>query len=220
MFRLISNSRTWLAASLIFCAGLVFFAQRPLWHTDLWGHLSYGRMIWNSGQLPTSEPWLLIGDQREVIDTAWLSQLLLYGTETISGTGGLQLGYALTLTLMCLMIFLTAYQLSQRMFVSLLGTALFLWLEWEQFKIIRPQLAGSLFYVLLCCRFQLPLKPSLIWWLPPILLLWANLHGSFIMGLGLTGALSLTLLIISVHKTHSLTQWSRDPSFLFSASCS
>ena len=48
--------RAW--AGLTLTVGLVylFFCLRPLWHTDVWGHLSYGRLIWQTQSLPITEP--------------------------------------------------------------------------------------------------------------------------------------------------------------------
>ena len=47
----------------------VFLSHRPLWHTDLWGHLAYGRWMWEHGALPATEPFMPLA--REVpISTA------------------------------------------------------------------------------------------------------------------------------------------------------
>ncbi|HET6423976.1 MAG TPA: hypothetical protein VFG20_09855, partial [Planctomycetaceae bacterium] len=72
--------------------GIVFFVfcVRPLWHTDLWGHLAYGKLIATLRALPSTEPLMPLAKGVPVIDTAWLSQLIGYGTVTTLGLAGLQ----------------------------------------------------------------------------------------------------------------------------------
>ncbi len=58
--------------------GLAFLAlsSLPLWHTDLWGHLAYGRFIWQAGSIPATEPFMPLSRGVELVDTAWLSQVI------------------------------------------------------------------------------------------------------------------------------------------------
>src|SRR4051794_10557423 len=44
-------------------------------HTDLWGHLSFGRWIVEHRELPTTDPWRDF-DAGQMVDTAWLGQTL------------------------------------------------------------------------------------------------------------------------------------------------
>ncbi|MAT14375.1 MAG: hypothetical protein CMJ46_03805 [Planctomyces sp.] len=214
MRRWFPDHRCLFAASLIFSAVLGYFAQLPLWHTDLWGHLSFGRLIWESGALPEQEPFLLLADERALVDTAWLSQLILYATEYQFGVGGLQFGFGLVIAFICTIFFVAGYRVTGHLLACLVGTGLLLWLEWVQIEIIRPQLAGTALFVLLLCRFQFPPRRDLLWWLPPILVFWANLHGSFIMGVGLTGAWFLAMVIDSIRTERNLTRWIACPDIL------
>ena len=45
-------------AGLVFAVGIIYliFCMRPLWHTDIWGHLAYGRVIYEGKSLPATEP--------------------------------------------------------------------------------------------------------------------------------------------------------------------
>src|SRR5262245_11071771 len=49
------------AAALL---GLIFvlFSYVPLWHTDVWGHLKFGRWIVEHGRLPEREPFHGLAD--------------------------------------------------------------------------------------------------------------------------------------------------------------
>src|SRR5262245_52048582 len=58
---------------------------RPLWQTDVWGHLAYGKLIWNAGALPVTEPLMPLAAGMPFVDSAWLSQLLGYGAYSAWG---------------------------------------------------------------------------------------------------------------------------------------
>ena len=76
------------ALSLVY----LFVCSRPIWHTDVWGHLSYGRSIWETGSLPATEPLLKSARGTPIVDAPWLSQLIGYAVISIPrlGLAGLQ----------------------------------------------------------------------------------------------------------------------------------
>ena len=88
-----SPVRRW-GASLV-TAGLLAVvaattAARPLYHADLWGHLAYGRFIWNHG-LPANEPLMPLSAGEAFVDFAWLAQVAGYLLHEAAGVRGLQL---------------------------------------------------------------------------------------------------------------------------------
>ena len=172
------------AASLLF----VFFSYRPLWHTDVWGHLAYGRLIWTGGGIPTTEPLMPLAEGMRFVDLAWLSQIVLFGLNSALGVAGLQLFYAATITACVAILAAVCYRQSRSALLAIGGCAFFLWVEWQQLTIIRPQLAGMVCYMALLAMLHTErLKPRWIA-IPLLFVVWANLHGSFIMGLVLLGA--------------------------------
>src|SRR3990172_4798801 len=62
---------------------------RPLWHTDLWGHLAYGRLIWQTRSIPETEPFLPLAVGVRLVDTAWLGQWIGYAVYRGFGLTGL-----------------------------------------------------------------------------------------------------------------------------------
>ncbi|MBX3440094.1 MAG: hypothetical protein KF861_21570, partial [Planctomycetaceae bacterium] len=76
----------------------VVLSYQPLWHTDVWGHLSYGRWIWEQGRLPSSEPLMPLARGIPFVDTAWLTQVGGYALFRRFGVTGLQMYYAATIT--------------------------------------------------------------------------------------------------------------------------
>ena len=73
----------------------------PLYHTDLWGHLAYGRWIWENGRLPVTEPLLPLAQGMPMVDTAWLSQLIALGFFRRFGITAMQFLYAASITTAC-----------------------------------------------------------------------------------------------------------------------
>ena len=181
------------AAMLTALLALFFWrlCSRPLFHTDLWGHLSYGRWIWQHGALPTTEPFLPLAQGVSIIDTSWLAQLLGFAVYAVTGPAGLQCAMALCITGTLALIAYSLYHRTHRASMAALGIGVCLWLATQQFcvgwrempTLIRPQVLGVLIYTWMFCRVisGAPLRRD--WILIPLATcLWANLHGSFVMG--------------------------------------
>ena len=73
----------WGLHCVVFCA---VFADRPLWHTDLWDHINYGRSILSHSTLPDVEPLLSLSAE-PMTWTAWGSQVFAALTMTLGGYG-------------------------------------------------------------------------------------------------------------------------------------
>lgn len=193
--------------SAMFCA----FSHRPLWHTDLWSHLLYGEMIWQSKSIPSVETIMPLAEGTPIIDTAWLSQLIAHAVQESAGLAGLQLLYAACLTVIFAQLLIALYRKTESVCFSCLGLMVFAWITWWQFLVIRPQLAGVVGYLIL---FQILLRRT--WsrtnwlWVPLIFLLWANLHGSFVVGLVLIGCDCAGRVIDLFGKTRRITSLYHD----------
>ncbi|MCA9112079.1 MAG: hypothetical protein KDA52_19150, partial [Planctomycetaceae bacterium] len=172
--------------------GLLYLvlSYQPLWHTDIWGHLSYGRWIWEQGRLPDVEPLMPLSIGMTYIDTAWLSQLMGYGLYRQFGVSALQMLYAASITSACTLLLIGVLRKSNsNISAGFLVILTFGIVDYQQLLIVRPQLFGlvafvGLFTLLTAFRWRTG------WWfvVPVLFVLWANLHGSFIVGLGLLAA--------------------------------
>src|SRR5262245_21485621 len=85
-----------ITALLALC--FVFFSRLPLWHTDLWGHLAYGRWIVEQHAVPRIEPLMPLSRGIPFIDLAWLSQVLGYAVISRGGAPAMQCLHAATIT--------------------------------------------------------------------------------------------------------------------------
>ena len=179
-------------AGMTLALGLVFviFCTRPIWHTDIWGHLSYGRYLCETRSLPTTEPLLPLAKGMPFVDSAWLSQVIGYwiASHPRLQIAGLQGVFALTVTLCGAMISWQVYRRTWNGWFSLLSLCTFLFVASIPLTILRPQLVGVTCYVFLLTRLCQRDHKSSDWFVYPLtFIVWANCHASFMVGLGLIG---------------------------------
>ena len=192
-------------------------ARRPLWHTDLWGHLAYGRwMIEHGGATPTTEPFLTHASDRPLVDTARWSQLIAFRLMRAGGVEALQLIYA-TLVVGCALLTVSPVLASrhrQRIPAAICGASVFLAVGWQQLLIIRPQLAGLACFVGLLALLHDP-RPSIrrVIVVGIVMGLWANLHGSFVIGWLLLGSHAVGRAADRFRRTGRWPAWKSDRVF-------
>lgn len=204
------------AAGLILSLGIVylFFCVRPIWHTDVWGHLSYGRTIWQTGAIPATEPLMPLASGMKFIDTAWLSQIIGYLTIQQLGFSGLQGLYALSITACATLLTLRTYRITRHGWFSLFASVGFLASGWATLTVIRPQLAGLVCFVVLLTQLTGRKAKARDWFVIPTLFsLWANLHGSFLLGLFLLGSFVAGRAIDLLRRTGSFAALLHDGEF-------
>jgi hypothetical protein len=162
------------------------YSVQPLHYTDLWGHLSYGRLISGAHELPSTEPFMPLAEGVPFIDTAWLTQILGYQVFSQAGPAGIQFLHAAAISV-CLALLAWRCFCRTRSFVfTALGLAVFETLNWYQFQIVRPQLAGLVCFCVLATYLTSRRLPRLYWLtIPATMAIWANMHGSFVIGLSL-----------------------------------
>jgi hypothetical protein len=166
----------------IFC----LYSRQPLYHTDMWGHLAYGRLIWATGALPATEPFMPLAQDVPLVDSAWLAQVAGFLAFSQGGPSAIQFLHALAIAICCGILTRGIYRRTRSVLWTVAGLGLFEALNWFQFRIVRPQMAG-----MVCCAVLLATLNSRRWrgayWIavPATLAVWANLHGSFVIGLGL-----------------------------------
>lgn len=182
------------AAAMVGLIAFTFllFNLRPLWHTDLWGHLSYGRHIWNTGAIPSTEPLMSLAAGNAFVDSSWLCQVLGYGAYLAAGKAALASGFAAVISLALGLLLYHVHKRTGSVFFATVAFGLAVWINWHQLAIIRPQAVGFLMFCGLFCVLQRRTWSDTNWWLlPGMFALWANIHGSFVVGLGLMGCFLL-----------------------------
>lgn len=175
-----------LLATALLVGLFVVCVRVPLSHTDLWGHLAYGRFYSEHGQFPPTEPFLKLSHNESFITTSWLTQWLGYQIHRAVGPFGLQMSYAILCTALFASIYWLAVRQTSQPWIGIAVMVLFGALEYQQLIIIRPQLAGMVCFCLLLNVLNLNAVTGRSWKRPMlvavVMLVWANVHGSFVFG--------------------------------------
>ncbi len=170
----------WLCLALFPLLALAFLI--PLTPHDYWWYLRLGRDVLHSGAVPTTDSYSFTHFGQTVFNEKWLAGVVFW---LVYSAGGLPLTFALrglvvTLTyggLWGLLRFNGAGPRLASLLILLAGLAGSN--NWS----FRPQLlVYPLFVFALWILSEWDQKPSArIWLLPVIALVWANLHGSFLL---------------------------------------
>ena len=162
---------------------------------DTWVALVSGREIVQHG-LPTVEHLTVLGQGNQWVDQQWLAQLALYGAERLGGVG--------LMVAACLLAVVAAFGLSARAaqergasprVILAFFVAAFIAAPWGV-QARTQALALPLFSVVLwlLLRDRDGERLSTLWVLP-VLCLWANLHGSVVLGALIVSAYGIQALV-------------------------
>ncbi len=173
------------------CAYYLLNAQIILGHYDLGWHLAAGDLIRQRGTVPLHDPWAFTSAGRQWFNLSWLWDVCASALFQRAGFGGLVL-----LTLACgavIVGYLALLGLSSgastlAVCIAVLSASL-LYPAFASFPNVylaaSPNLATMLFAVVFygeCLK-----RTRRVLFLPVLMLLWANLHGGFTLGLFIVG---------------------------------
>ncbi len=158
------------------------------YQTDFWHHLARGRAMAARGEMVDRDLFsCTVPPDQSFQDANWLTQLSYYHLYAAGGLPLVQLVNSLLLTAMMAGLVWLCWRGSRSLTLAA-GLAAFAFLGLWQLLLIRPQTLSLLLFVALYGVLELSLARR-AWLLaaPPILALWANLHGGFPIGLVLVG---------------------------------
>jgi len=166
--------------------GRIFYEGRGFGvDPDMWWHIKVGQDILRTGHWPVTDMYSWTASGTPWIAYEWLGEIPLALVHRFGGVVALDI----LLIAFASIIMLAVYWLSSvRAGNSKAGfiSALFLAsLAFGNFS-LRPQMFGFLFLVLTLLvmeKFRQGVN-WVLWTLPPIYLAWVNIHGSFIIGIG------------------------------------
>jgi len=170
-----------------------FFASRPLSDGDFWFHLKTGEYIFKTGLIPRTDLFSFTNYGIPWIAHGWLSGVIFYGVYSRLGFNALIFIFAV----LTAVAFWIAYRRSNahpfvRGFAMLLGV----WTVLPNIG-VRPRVFTLLFasiYLAVLNRYARRGTGRLICLLVPLMVLWANLHGAFLIGLALVALTMLGIL--------------------------
>ncbi len=176
------------AAVLLLIIFMIYCLNSTAADLDLWGYLAFGRLFWGQGQFPYQDVFAYVPTLKPWIYHEWLTGVLFYPLYRTLGAPGLQvLKYALGLATVGA-VYLTA----RRRGADLWPTALLLFFcPLVPAPGLQPS-PGPGFHLFRLCHLPLPAGDARLsgrwgklWLLVPIQIVWCNLHGGFLAGLGL-----------------------------------
>jgi hypothetical protein len=167
---------------------VIWLAGRPIATDDLWWHLALGAAYAREGPWPLAEPMFhSVGDQK-TLPQEWLFQVALHGWHALVGFPGLRALHAASVAGILAATFAFFRRAAPSLASAALATALFACLAWYRLFQLRPDLfsipATFALTALLLSRDRAP-GPRAIAAALGLLLVWANLHPLFSVGLAL-----------------------------------
>lgn len=214
--RLAANRR-WLSVGMtpLYIAVFVYalmlcLGGRLLGDPDTYFHIAAGNWIWAHHRVPSTDPFSATMPNMPWIAHEWLSELILAGAYNVGGWVGV---VAITAAALAATYFLLARYLER-----VLSTVATLLAVIPSFLLTSPHMLA---------RPHVLAMPLLVAWtigledsraknhppsyrLLPIVTLWANLHGGFVIGLALTGCYALEAMIMArdwPQRWHTVRQW-------------
>lgn len=184
----------------LLCAALVF----PFQDGDLFFYLSLGRTFFETGSMPSEDPYLFTLKDWHIAHQ-WLFYILFYAAYWLADWAGILI---LEMSLWLLAFGFMARAARQWKIPASLALVLILFvaLSCVHRFVPRASLVSDVSLALLAgyfLRSQIPSR-KVLWVLPLLFLVWVNLHPGFILGLAVVGA-------------YLVTHWKTVPRWLWAA---
>lgn len=164
---------------------LFFLATREVTDPDFWWHLKAGEYIFENAAIPFTDIFSFTFAGREWVAHEWLSEVLIYAIFKGFGWSGLVVAFALIITLAFAISYLDCERVGAHTcaaWAAVMLGAITTAPVWG----VRPQIFSLLLASIFMTLLRGYLRGSatrLIWLLPPLMLLWVNLHGGYVLGL-------------------------------------
>lgn len=163
-----------------FCFWAVLF---PLTNTDIWWHLSAGRYMAQHKCIIYEDPFSYAPEGSPWVNLHWVFQLFSYAVFSFGGVKALVLAKALLFAGGCFLLVLAVWD--EKAVPLTVGLAAALVYHMRFLVLVRPIVFTLLFlasFVLVLRRYRRTLDRRLLWFLPVLQVLWANIQGLFPLG--------------------------------------
>lgn len=192
--------RNWLLQQdyLTLIAFILIFAMSACMNfsSDTWWLLRTGQDIFQQKSIITTDLHSWTNLNAYWPNHEWLTQVLMYLVYSIGGLGLIVIVFALLVTLTWLIIYRLSPSSSK---ITLLLITLGIIDNISAWS-IRPQIISFLLFISLIVLIR---QPKLHWWIVPYMLIWANLHAGFVIGIVLLGLVGIAAII----KREAILHW-------------
>ena len=178
---------TWAGSVGLFVVGAgLAIGLRPLSDNSFLTHLATGRIILDTGSVPSADPYTFTAAGEPWVVQSWLASLLYATAEAVGGLDAVRLVTGLLAALLAGLAW-TLLRRADRLLPRLaaMGLVLLLGAHWWA---ERPFMIGLICFACTALALEGRLDPR---WLVPIGWVWVNSHGSFPLGLVLMGICAL-----------------------------
>jgi len=159
---------------------------------DMWWHLRCGAVQWQLRAVLKQDIFSHTAAGTPWVNQSWLPQLAIYGLYTLAGFPALALSVAVLATVTSLFVLWNVQPRGQ--YGPFWRAAVVIWAAISSGRVWAPRphmitLVMTAIWVFLLDRHRRRERAriGLLWWLPPLILLWANSHGGAIVGFLLLG---------------------------------
>jgi len=155
---------------------------------DIWWHLRAGKYIFENHRIPHQDIFSYTARGRPWIDLHWLFQVLSFSIYEFLGVNGLIIMRVVVLLFAFIFLFQTGYRRSNFV-ISVLCFIPGILAASSRF-LTRPEIFTLLFvaiYLFILHKYKYENK-NYVWILPILQVLWVNMHGLFILGIGIVFA--------------------------------
>jgi hypothetical protein len=170
---------------LVIAGAFIGPASNPIGLPDIWWTLQGGAWMVEHGRLLVSDPFTSAPPTSgPVYNVQWLAQLIYFGVFHLGGLEMVLTGTAAAIALSYALVLGASVVASGRLRLACLSVAIGYLLAFSNLS-PRPQtLAYPIFgcFVLAVTRAEWRRDTRLLWVLPGLMVVWANVHGSFFAG--------------------------------------
>src|SRR6202521_5641889 len=186
---------------VVLLLGLFGMTARPATDPDLWWHLRTGQLIVETGHVPHTDPFSFTRAGHAWVSHEWLSEVVLYELWKHGGAAALIVFSAIITTAGFMLLYLRCLLWGGAKHWAAAATVLGALASAPSWG-VRPQMFTFTLASLLLCLLDSGNKSGdkkdrrrLLFWIPPLFLLWLNLHAGFALGLALLLAYGLGLIM-------------------------
>lgn len=151
---------------------------------DLWGHIRFGQLMLSEGCIVSHDEYSYTAFNYSWRDHEYLTEIIMAAIYDVSGIVGLKLWKlaCVAATVLFLVQGLAETGASSLLQLSALGFAICALAQFTQF---RPQLHSYMLFALILAVLARDnyRRSGPLWLVVPVISLWSNLHGGFVLGL-------------------------------------
>src|SRR5688572_890601 len=179
------------------------------YQTDYWQHLARGGLVAREGAVVSVDRFTYTAAGAPLVDNNWLTQLLYHALHAGGGIALVQSVNALVLAGAMAGLVGLCHRASRSTGIAATAGVLAFFGLWPTF-LIRPQSFSVLLFVALyALLLASPRRPRLLFLVPPMMALWANVHGGFAVGLVLLSVFALAATLERLAPFLPLPLWER-----------